>query len=101
MVQAYVLIQAEVGKSRDVVSTIRDLPGVVRADPVMGSYEVVVLVEAPDTDDLARLVVSRIQLVPGITRTVTCTIANLSCAGREHRPEERARSGPGRTSLVP
>ena len=78
MVQAYVLIQAEVGKSRDVVSTIRDLPGVVRADPVMGSYEVVVLVEAPDTDDLARLVVSRIQLVPGITRTVTCTIANLS-----------------------
>jgi DNA-binding Lrp family transcriptional regulator len=78
VVQAYVLIQAEVGKSRDVVSTIRDLPGVVRADPVMGSYEVVVLVEAPDTDDLAKLVVSRIQLVPGITRTVTCTIANLS-----------------------
>ena len=77
MVQAYVLIQAEVGRSRDVVGAIRDLPGVVRADPVMGSYEVVVLVEAPDTDDLAKLVVSRIQLVPGITRTVTCTIAKL------------------------
>ena len=77
MVQAYVLIQAEVGRSRDVANAIRDLPGVVRSDPVMGSYEVVVLVEAPDTDDLARLVVSRIQLVPGITRTVTCTIAKL------------------------
>lgn len=77
MVQAYVLIQAEVGRSRDVAGAIRDLPGVVRSDPVMGSYEVVVLVEAPDTDDLAKLVVSRIQLVPGITRTVTCTIAKL------------------------
>ena len=77
MVQAYILIQAEVGRSRDVASAIRDIPGVVRVDAVTGPYEVVVLVEGPDMDELGRLVVGRIQLVPGITRTVTCTIVHL------------------------
>jgi DNA-binding Lrp family transcriptional regulator len=77
VVQAYVLIQAEVGKSSDVANAIRDVAGVVRVDAVTGPYEVVVLAEAPDMDDLARMVVGRIQLVPGITRTVTCTIVHL------------------------
>jgi DNA-binding Lrp family transcriptional regulator len=77
VVQAYILIQAEVGKSRDVAHAIRDIPGVVRVDAVTGPYEVVVLVEGPDMDELGRLVVGRIQLVPGITRTVTCTIVHL------------------------
>jgi DNA-binding Lrp family transcriptional regulator len=77
MVQAYVLIAAEVGRSRDVVSVIRDIPGVVRVDAVTGPYEAVVLVEGTDMDELARMVVGRIQLVPGITRTVTCTIVHL------------------------
>jgi len=77
VVQAYILIQAEVGKSRDVATAIRDIPGVVRVDAVTGPYEVVVLGEGPDMDELGRLVVGRIQLVPGITRTVTCTIVHL------------------------
>jgi DNA-binding Lrp family transcriptional regulator len=77
VVQAYVLIQAEVGRSRDVVSAVRDIPGVVRVDAVTGPYEAVVLVEGSDMDELARMVVGRIQLVPGITRTVTCTIVHL------------------------
>lgn len=77
VVQAYVLIQAEVGRSRDVASAIADIPGVARVDAVTGPYEVVVLAEAPDMDDLGRMVVGRIQHVPGITRTVTCTIVHL------------------------
>ncbi len=77
MVQAYVLIQAEVGKALDVALAIRDIAGVVRVDAVTGPYEAVVLTEAPTMDDLAKIVVSKIQLVPGITRTVTCTIVHL------------------------
>lgn len=77
MVQAYVLVQADVGKSRDVAVAIADIPGVVRVDAVTGPYEVVVLVEGPNMDDVAKMVVGRIQLVPGIIRTVTCTIVHL------------------------
>jgi hypothetical protein len=33
--------------------------------------------EAPSVDDLGKMVVSKIQLVEGITRTLTCPVVNL------------------------
>lgn len=77
MVQAYILIQTEVGKANDVATAVRDLGGVVRVDAVTGPYDVIVLVEADSIDDLGRLITSRIQAVPGITRTITCTVTHL------------------------
>ena len=77
MVQAYILIQTEVGKARDVATAIQGLNGVVRVDAVTGPYDVVVLTEARSIDELGQLIVSKVQLVPGITRTVTCSVVHL------------------------
>ncbi|GAA2472399.1 Lrp/AsnC ligand binding domain-containing protein [Winogradskya consettensis] len=77
MVQAYILIQTEVGKARDVAAAIDKIQGVVRVDAVTGPYDVVVLAEGHTVDELGRMIVSNIQLVPGITRTVTCSVVNL------------------------
>ncbi|MEV0727117.1 MULTISPECIES: Lrp/AsnC ligand binding domain-containing protein [Polymorphospora] len=77
MVQAYILIQTEVGKARDVAATITDISGVVRVDAVTGPYDVVVLCEAHTVDELGKLIVSKVQMVPGITRTLTCSVVHL------------------------
>ena len=77
MVQAYILIQTEVGKARDVAAAISDVTGVVRVDAVTGPYDVVVLSEARTVDELGKLIVSKVQLVPGITRTLTCSVVHL------------------------
>ena len=77
MVQAYILIQTEVGKARDVAAQIGEIPGVVKVDAVTGPYDVVVLTEAHSVDELGKLVVSRVQLVAGITRTLTCSVVRL------------------------
>ncbi|GAB2918248.1 Lrp/AsnC ligand binding domain-containing protein [Micromonospora sp. NPDC003197] len=77
MVQAYILIQTEVGRARDVAASITDIPGVVRVDAVTGPYDVVVLTEAHNVDELGKMIVSKVQLVPGITRTVTCSVVQL------------------------
>ncbi|BCJ66934.1 Lrp/AsnC ligand binding domain-containing protein [Polymorphospora rubra] len=77
MVQAYILIQTEVGKARDVAAAITDISGVVRVDAVTGPYDVVVLSEAHTVDELGKLIVSRVQMVPGITRTLTCSVVHL------------------------
>ncbi len=77
MVQAYILIQTEVGKARDVAAAIADVPGVVRVDAVTGPYDVVVLTEAHNVDELGKMIVSKVQLVPGITRTLTCSVVRL------------------------
>lgn len=76
-VQAYVLIQTEVGKAAMVVKAIRDIPGVTLAEDVTGPYDVVVRAEARTIDELGKLVVARIQAVAGITRTLTCPVVNL------------------------
>ncbi|HEY3831969.1 MAG TPA: Lrp/AsnC ligand binding domain-containing protein [Acidimicrobiia bacterium] len=76
-VQAYILIQTEVGKASSVTEEIRALKGVTTADDVTGPYDVIVKAEAPSVDDLGKMVVSKIQLVEGITRTLTCPVVNL------------------------
>ena len=76
-VQAYVLIQTEVGKAANVVESIREISGVAVAEDVTGPYDVIVKAEAATMDELGRLVVAKIQSVPGITRTLTCPVVNL------------------------
>lgn len=76
VVQAYVLVQTEVGKAAEVAEEIAGLPGVVLAEDVTGPYDVIVRVEAPTVDELGPLVMSKIQGVKGITRTVTCTVVH-------------------------
>ncbi len=77
MVQAYILVQTEVGKAADVAIAIALISGVTQADDVTGPYDVIVRAEAENVDDLGRLVVAQIQAVPGITRTLTCPIVHI------------------------
>ena len=76
-VTAYLLIQTEVGKADLVVDAIRGIDGVVSADDVTGPYDVIVMTEADTLDDLGKMVVSKIQAVDGITRTLTCPVVRL------------------------
>lgn len=76
-VQAYVLVQTEVGSTVGVRSAIAAIPGVVSAEDVTGPYDIIVRVEAPGIDELGREVLSAIQQVGGITRTLTCPVVHL------------------------
>jgi len=77
VVQAYILIQTEVGKAAAVAREIAELKGVTQAEDVTGPYDVIVRAEADTVDDLGRLVVARVQSVDGITRTLTCPVVNI------------------------
>ncbi|MFB9745040.1 Lrp/AsnC ligand binding domain-containing protein [Pseudonocardia sulfidoxydans] len=77
MVQAFILVQTEVGKAAAVASAIADIAGVVSAEDVTGPYDVIVRAEAGDVDELGQLVVAKVQGVNGITRTLTCPVVKL------------------------
>jgi DNA-binding Lrp family transcriptional regulator len=77
VIHAYILIQTDVGKSVNVSGAITDIPGVTRVNAVTGPYDVIAEVEAHTVDELGRIVLSQIQQVPNITRTVTCPIIHL------------------------
>jgi DNA-binding Lrp family transcriptional regulator len=77
VVQAYILIQTEVGKAANVARDIAEIVGVTLAEDVTGPYDVIVRAEAESVDDLGKLVLAQVQAVPGITRTLTCPVVHL------------------------
>jgi DNA-binding Lrp family transcriptional regulator len=76
-VGAYILIQTGVGRASDVAAAVRRLPGVSTADAVAGPYDVIARAEADTIDALGRFVVSRVQPIDGVTRTLTSPIVAL------------------------
>jgi DNA-binding Lrp family transcriptional regulator len=77
VMQAYILIQTDVGKAAEVAAAIAELSGVTLAEDVTGPYDVIVRAEADNVDELGRMVVARVQAVPGITRTLTCPVVHI------------------------
>ncbi|MDQ3646018.1 MAG: Lrp/AsnC ligand binding domain-containing protein [Actinomycetota bacterium] len=75
-VSAYILIQTAVN-AYSVAGDIRAIDGVDSADDVSGPYDVIVKTSAANMDELGKLVVTKIQHVEGITRTLTCPIVQL------------------------
>lgn len=70
------LIQTEVGRAEVVAKALAALPGVLSAEYVTGPYDVVLRVGADTLAALQSDVVPSVQQVTGITRTLTCPIAN-------------------------
>ncbi len=73
-VTVYMLIQTDVNMAGPVAAAARELPGVLTADDVTGPYDVIVKAEAPSLDDLGKMVIGKVQQIPGITRTLTCPV---------------------------
>ena len=81
MVQAYILVQTEVGKAADVARQIAEIAGVMQAEDVTGPYDVIVRASAENVDELGKLVAAQIQAVEGITRTLTCPVVRFLSRG--------------------
>jgi len=77
VVQAYILIQTDVGRAASVATASAALEGVALAEDVTGPYDVIARVEAQTVDELGKLVIAKIQDVEGITRTLTCTVVHV------------------------
>ncbi|WP_436699233.1 Lrp/AsnC family transcriptional regulator [Nocardioides sp. BYT-33-1] len=77
VVQAYILIQTDVGKAAEVAREVGSITGVTLAEDVTGPYDVIVRAEARNVDELGKLVVSKVQNLEGITRTLTCPVVHI------------------------
>ena len=76
MIEAYVLILAEVGTGSRVGAGVGKVAGVKVSQVVTGPYDVVARVQAGDMDSLSALV-DEIQKIAGVTRTLTCPILRI------------------------
>jgi DNA-binding Lrp family transcriptional regulator len=76
VVEAFMLIQTEVGRAEVVAKQLAELAGVLSAEYVTGPYDVVARVGADTMGELKETVVPSVQHVAGITRTLTCPVAD-------------------------
>ncbi len=72
--RAFVLIETEVGKTKDVVAALRKQGAkeIKSVDLVTGPYDIIAVVEHDDFNAIGGLLTNRIHPISGITRTVTC-----------------------------
>jgi len=70
--KSFVLIETAVGKNKEVVAALSQLEGVKSVDVVTGPYDVIVVVEGKNLNDIGAIVTGKIHPIAGITRTVTC-----------------------------
>jgi DNA-binding Lrp family transcriptional regulator len=77
-IQAYILIQTDIGKANSVAQAISAIPGVTLAEGVTGPYDVIMRAEAPSMEEFGRTILAKVQGVPGISRTLTCPVTSVA-----------------------
>ena len=76
--KAYVLIETQVGKTKQVVEAIGRLQGVVSVDAVTGPYDAIAIVQGETLNDIGDLIATKVHPLAGISRTVTCLVLKSS-----------------------
>jgi DNA-binding Lrp family transcriptional regulator len=74
VVKAFVLVQAQLGRSRSVARAIEKVRGVKMVFAVTGVYDVIAYLEMRDMTTLSELVIKKIQSVKGVERTHTAIV---------------------------
>ncbi len=72
--KAYVLLEAQAGKTDDALIRIKQINGVKDVSLVTGPYDLILHIESEDLKTLGRIVNEQIQAIPGVTKTITCVI---------------------------
>jgi DNA-binding Lrp family transcriptional regulator len=69
---AFVLINLNRSTPAEVARLVRALPGVAQAHAVMGDYDVLAVIHAEVTREIAALVDEHIRTIEGVAKVVTC-----------------------------
>lgn len=77
MAGAYVLTTVEPGNVRDVLTEMRKIDDILEAHAVTGPYDIIAKVEGKDIEEIGKSVVSKIQTLEGVERTLTALIVEL------------------------
>ncbi len=72
--KAFLLIVTAPGKSREVVTSLSKLKGVISVDTVTGPYDIIAIFQRESLNDVGKLITGKINSIAGISRMVTCLV---------------------------
>ena len=72
--KAYILLSTKLGTSLEVVKRLQAVKETVVADAIFGRYDAIVILEAPNLEDINKVVYKIIEKDPNVTRTETSIV---------------------------
>ncbi|MDH4088187.1 MAG: Lrp/AsnC ligand binding domain-containing protein [Nitrospira sp.] len=73
--RAYILIKVKAGKTKDVVATLKRMPGVEQAHSCFGRPDIFLFISVQDERALSDVVITKIHSVDGVEETDTHIVA--------------------------
>jgi DNA-binding Lrp family transcriptional regulator len=73
-VQAFIIIHCNTSNEIDVLSKLKEIPEVVEADILIGSFEILCTIVAPTYNEISDVVSNKIRKIPNIKSTVTLNV---------------------------
>jgi len=71
-IKAFVLVEAAVGRARDVATALKGLDGVESADVTTGPWDIIVIINGPDANAVGKVIPWKISQIEGVVRIVIC-----------------------------
>jgi DNA-binding Lrp family transcriptional regulator len=70
-VKVYVLVRTDPGRTRQVISALQEVPGIVEIHEVLGPYDIVAEIEVDELRDVSQTLMERIRTLDGIESTTS------------------------------
>ena len=74
MATAYVLISGWMNEKQTILECLSEIPEVIDADVVMGSFEIICKVAAPTYNDISQIISTKIRRLQNIKSTITLNV---------------------------
>lgn len=71
MSRVYLLANAIPGKEKSIRDTLRGITGIKEADLITGQYDIIVIMEAKDSNEIFSKILKKVRKIRGLTRTET------------------------------
>ncbi len=75
--KAYILIEGAAGTVPNILKRLSSIEGINSAHAVTGQYDIIAMVEAEDINAVGKISYSKIQMIEGVIRTITCNVIEL------------------------
>jgi DNA-binding Lrp family transcriptional regulator len=71
MARVYMLVNVLPGKEKSIRDTLRGTKGVAMADTITGQFDIAIVFEAKDTNEIFNSILKKLRKIKGINRTET------------------------------
>ncbi|MBL7002079.1 MAG: Lrp/AsnC family transcriptional regulator [Nitrosopumilus sp.] len=76
MAHAFVTIHCSKSMESNIMKKLQDIPEVIKADLLVGNYEIICKISAPTYNDISKIISKKIRKIPGIISTITINVIN-------------------------